>query len=102
MRGFGLSGTNKIMAGIMVVMLLVVVLFSTFFIASEIDHDCCGDDCPICTFIHQCENTIRGISGTVLYPFAFVSILVILVTAPASAAAVSTDTLVSIKVRMDN
>lgn len=29
----------------------------------ETDHDCCGDDCPICACIQFCENTLGMMGG---------------------------------------
>nr|MCR5719967.1 hypothetical protein [Lachnospiraceae bacterium] len=61
MRNSSTSKVSRITAGIMGLMMLVIVLFSSFYIAAEADHDCCGEDCPICDCIHRCENTLRGI-----------------------------------------
>lgn len=44
-------------------MLLVVfsVVFSAGFVASEIHHECCGEDCPICLEIKMCETTLKSV-----------------------------------------
>ena len=39
--------------------LLFLVLFAVFFEAFETEHDCSGEDCPVCAFLIQCENMIR-------------------------------------------
>lgn len=84
-------------------MMLVLVLFSSFYIAAEADHDCCGEDCPICVCIHQCENILRGIGdGTVVQSAAVAPVILILFAAAFVIAAVSRDTLVSRKVRLNN
>mgnify|MGYP000188915606 CR=1 FL=1 len=46
----------------MAAMLVFVVLFFSFYIASEASHDCVGEDCPICQQISVCENVLRNIS----------------------------------------
>lgn len=46
----------------MAAMLVFVVLFFSFYIASEASHDCAGEDCPICQQISVCENVLRNIS----------------------------------------
>ncbi len=54
-------------AGIMAAMMLIVMLFSTFFIALHADHDhddhCPHEDCPVCVCMQMCENTVR-LAGT--------------------------------------
>lgn len=44
-------------------LMLGILAFSAFFIAAEADHDCSGDDCPICMVLQQCENTVRNIAS---------------------------------------
>ncbi len=69
--------------GIMALMMLLVLLCSVSAIAFEADHDCCGDDCPICECIEQCENVLRQVgSGAVtaiisIIPFALTGTIVI-------------------------
>ncbi len=49
--------------------MLVVMLFSAVFVASETMHDCQGDECPVCAMIHQCENNLNQLGGMAV-PFA--------------------------------
>ena len=46
-------------AAILSIFLLLSMLFFTFFIAEVSEHDCIGDDCPICAHLHMCENCIK-------------------------------------------
>lgn len=47
--------------------MLVVMLFSAFYITLEATHDCDGDSCPVCAMIQQCENNLNQIgSGLIL------------------------------------
>ena len=55
--------TNRIAAGILSLMILFSVLFSSFYISAESLHSCTGDGCPVCACIHQCENTLRRFCG---------------------------------------
>ena len=41
---------------------LFVMLFSAFYIAAEAHHDCAGEDCPVCTLICLCRNTLKNLS----------------------------------------
>jgi hypothetical protein len=38
---------------------------SYFFVAGELHHDCCGEDCPICATIDICINTINQLGNAV-------------------------------------
>ena len=49
---------NKV-ATILAVLLIVFFVVSIFFIAHESDHECIGEDCPICEQIVICEKTIE-------------------------------------------
>ena len=103
MRNSSTSKVLRITAGIMGLMMLFIVLFSAFYIAAETDHECCGEDCPICACIHQCENTLRGIGdGAAVRTAAVAPVILILFAAAFVIAAVSQDTLVSRKVRLNN
>ena len=103
MRHSNTSKKQRIMSGIMSLMMLVIVLFSAFFIAAEAGHDCTGDDCPVCACIQQCERTLRGIGGgTAAQRALFVPILFVLMAVGAFAAAARRDTPVSQKVRLNN
>ncbi len=103
MRNLSTSGALRITAGIMGLMMLVIVLFSSFYVAAEADHDCCGEDCPICAGIRQCENTLRRIGdGVAIQSAAVAPVILILFAAAFVNAVVSQDTPVSRKVRLNN
>ncbi len=42
------------MAGLSAAFLLAVVAFSSIVVASEAEHDCAGQDCPICLEMQGC------------------------------------------------
>ncbi len=90
-------------ACIMAVMMLLVVLLSSFFIAVHADHDCTGEDCPICASIQHCENAIRGIgSGVTAVSAVIVPVLISLLLISGGVALFQFDTPVSTKVRLNN
>lgn len=94
---------KRIAAGIMGLVMLIIVLFSAFFIAAEADHDCTGEDCPICACIGQCENMLRGIGdGTAAPLSAVIPVLLILFFAALLVAEFSQETLITKKVRLNN
>lgn len=97
------SKVLRIAAGVMGLMMLVIVLFSAFYIAAEADHDCTGEDCPICACIGQCENMLRGTGdGTAAQLSAGIPVLFILLFAALFVSELSRETPVSVKVRLNN
>ncbi len=103
MRSADTSKFLRIAAGILALALLAVVLFSAFYLAAEAEHDCAGEDCPICACIRQCESILRGLGdGTALRSAAVAPVILVLIAAAFSAAAVLRNTPVSGKVRLNN
>ena len=49
----------KIPALIMAIAMLSAVLLAGFFIAIEAEHDCEGEDCPICECLEQCHAILN-------------------------------------------
>ncbi|MCR5502783.1 MAG: hypothetical protein K6F53_07225 [Lachnospiraceae bacterium] len=97
------SWHKRSVAGILGMLLLLVVVFSAFYIASETHHDCEGDDCPICACIQQCENTLGQIAcGTALLTALLLPIVLALFPAFRFARVFPQETLVSIKVRLND
>lgn len=50
---------NRKIALLLALAVCFVMLFSAFYIAAQADHDCIGEDCPICYQISICENTLK-------------------------------------------
>ncbi len=95
--------SNRFVAGIMAVMMLVVVLFSVTFIVVEIHHDCCGEDCPVCACISQCESILQQFGYGMTLQAAVISLAVILVLCNFLSFFIrAQDSPVSRKVRMNN
>lgn len=102
MRDSGISNTRRIAAGIVGVMMLVVVLLSASYIAAEADHDCTGDDCPICVCIQQCENILNQVGGVATQVSIVAPVVFLLLFMLFSVYSISQETLVSKKVRLNN
>ncbi len=97
------SKMNRTFAGIMSVLMLLVVFFSAIFIAFHTDHDCKGEDCPICACLEQCENILHGASdGSQFTASGFIPVVLIAGYILVSYCIVISDTPVSAKVRMNN
>ena len=102
MRSFNTSGISRLIAGITGLMMLVFVLFSAFYIAAETDHECCGEDCPICACVHLCENALHGFDDGAAVQSAAVAPFILILPVAAFAATACQETPVSQKVRMNN
>ena len=46
--------TRRLLAAVGVALLLGFPVLSAVYVTHEADHDCCGDDCPICVQLQQC------------------------------------------------
>ncbi|MGN0350630.1 MAG: hypothetical protein ACI4ES_03180 [Roseburia sp.] len=59
------KGKNRIIAIIMIVAVVSVMLFSTVYLEKHTNHECTGEDCPICAMMVQCSNNLKQIGGVV-------------------------------------
>lgn len=53
---------NRIISIITALAVLFVIMYSSLYIATEINHDCAGDNCSICCQINICRNTLKTLS----------------------------------------
>ena len=53
---------KRIISLIVAVAVFFVMLYSVLYIAAEANHDCVGENCPICYQISVCENTLKNLS----------------------------------------
>lgn len=79
------------------------MLFSAVYIAVESTHDCIGSDCQICREMRICTNALRTVGMAMLTVFC-AGILLRLGMRIINAVSVdaSSDTLVSLKIRLSN
>lgn len=61
MRLFNDNQRQKHATALLCVLLLAVLTVSSVFILLEHDHDCTGDDCPICLAIHQAKKNMTSL-----------------------------------------
>ena len=88
---------------VMAVMMLMVVLFSSFFIAAHADHECDDRDCPVCACIQQCEKNLRGAGdGIITGMSVIIPLLVFFLPVSLPVCSLTGDTPVSQKVRLNN
>ncbi len=94
---------NRFVAGFMSFMTVFLVLLSFFFIASEVGHECHGEDCCICECIEQCCNLVRRMGEGTVGAITTVFILsVVVMMIRAFERKFSKETLVSAKVRLND
>ena len=58
MKLFNDNHRQKQATALLCVLLLAVMTVSSAFILLEHDHDCSGDDCPVCLAIHQAKKNM--------------------------------------------
>ena len=103
MSGSVFKNSIRIAAGIMGFMMLVIVLFSSLFIAIESCHDCEGEDCHVCECIRQCENILHETGKTAANTgMVILPVPMILLSVFAAVCVVIQGTPVSRKVRLNN
>ena len=77
------------------------VLLSLFFIASEVTHDCSGEECQTCMILQQCEAGSRQIGDIALPVFVPILLFLISVTVTKGAEPFILRSLFNQKVRLD-
>ena len=98
-----MSKIRRVLTVLLAAAVLFVMLFSAFYIAIEADHDCVGEDCPICFQISVCEHTLKSVGQTILVVIlaGFIGIFLISLSAFTKKLAYNTS-LVSLKVKLSN
>ncbi len=99
----GTRKTTRISACVSAFIMLAFILLSVVFIAIEADHECIGEDCPVCAGIRQCKNALQRLGdGAIFQAEVSASVVVALFAAELFVTAVSCKTPVSEKVRLND
>ena len=53
---------RRLSAVILTALVFAVVMTSLFVVAHGADHDCTGDNCPVCALISVCRNTLKTLA----------------------------------------
>ncbi len=53
---------KRVISLIVAVAVFFVMLYSALYIAAEANHDCVGENCPICYQISVCQNALKNLS----------------------------------------
>ena len=100
-----ISKSKKIMAVFTAVMVAVLLLLSGFFIITHTEHECIGEDCPVCTQMESREHEIRlltqavGMGDVLAFAYILTEIIILLYLAGLELCPVS---LVSLKIRLND
>lgn len=94
---------KKSIAAIICVLFIFVTFASLFYIVKEADHECTGEDCPICACIHQAQQTLKNLgTGTIIWPGTIFTILFTLCVFMQYVCMIFCTSLVSQKVRLND
>ena len=50
---------NKKISMMLAIVMISLIVLSVGYIVREANHDCTGEDCPVCVQIEQCLNNFR-------------------------------------------
>lgn len=99
------SHMRRLTAFLVCLCLVAAFLFSAWFIISHVDHDCLGDDCPICAQIHQYADFLQKLGaglGVLTADFAILAAALLCAILAVESPAGQRATLVDLKVRLNN
>ena len=98
-----MTKAKRIAAGVMSLALLLVIALSALFLIVEADHDCAGEDCPICAVMQTCTNVLRRFGAAVITLLAAAASIILFLFAMVSGATVFAQASpVSRKIRLNN
>ncbi len=66
---------ERIAAAVLALLAVFVMLSSAFFIIAHADHDCTGEDCPICEQICACVKGFRRFALAALTALVIVALV---------------------------
>lgn len=94
---------NRTVAFLICVVFFVVTFFSVLFVVAEADHDCIGEDCPVCACIHHAEQTLNQLGMGIGSATGWMPVVVTLLSfIPCVLRPVAHQTPIGQKVRLNN
>ncbi len=58
-----MTNKKRLTVVILAALILFALMTSLFVIIREADHDCTGENCPVCAVIAVCQNTVKTLGG---------------------------------------
>ena len=94
---------KRILTVALAVLVFVAMLSSSLFIIEHADHNCTGEDCPICEQICLCTQTLKTLSLAVMAAVVFFALSALLhISIRQVETACVPHTPVSLKVKLTN
>lgn len=98
-----MTSRNRIIAAVLAALAALVMLSSAVFLIEHADHDCAGEDCPVCERLYACAQNFRRLAAAapvVLAAVVFAAVLRICVNGSLRACALRTP--VALKVKLSD
>lgn len=96
------SAAKRILCLLLALIVLLALLSAAAYIAAEGDHDCCGEDCPVCALLSLCSGILHQPGSPAVAQAAAVLLVILSVlTDTAVGADVLRTTLFSRRVRLN-
>ena len=68
-----MTNHSRIAAAALAAITILVVLSSSVFIIEHADHDCTGEDCPICEQLYACAQNLKNLAAAVAVVMAMIA-----------------------------
>jgi hypothetical protein len=92
---------RRFAAAILAALVLVAVTASLLAVVCEADHDCIGEDCPICAAVAVCQNNLKTFSGALaVFTAAAASVYSAVIFITVFNASLHNETPISLKVKL--
>ena len=94
---------RRIKAAVAAFLMILTIALSSTFLVREADHDCLGEDCPVCMTMDRCVTLLRLVSrASLLAAVLFVACYLIQRRAVNPVGPIAIRTPVQERVRMNN
>lgn len=94
---------KRVTAILTAILLCSALLWGCAFAVLEENHECSGDDCPVCLCIALCREIFCRFSFTRESVYAFCNVIILFaVIIPSALILISPSTLITIKVKLSN
>lgn len=94
---------KKRTAKLLITLFVIAMLLSAFYMASEAEHDCQGDNCTVCCNIAICKNALKyAFTALSTGMFIFAALYFVFIASKRSICFCAADTLVSLKVKLSD
>ncbi len=98
-----MTGKTRITAAVLAALVALVALSSVVFMISHAEHDCAGEDCPVCAQLYACAQNLKHLAAAAGVVFAVVVFAAVLrMLADGKAGVYAPRTPVALKVKLSD